>query len=177
MASEIWKPIPGWEGLYAASSRGRIRSLDRAKPEPARPGQRRIKGRILVAVKSPNGPYWKVSLTDGKRRTQQHVHVLVCSAFHGAKPLPHLEVRHLDDDKDHNAAKNLSWGTARENYDDSARNGRRRHKISRALSEDEVRMVRKALRTMNANQVARLLDVSHSVVRGIKTGTTYQWVV
>lgn len=26
---EIWKPVPGWEGLYDASSEGRVRSLDK----------------------------------------------------------------------------------------------------------------------------------------------------
>ncbi|MDI3304632.1 MAG: NUMOD4 motif-containing HNH endonuclease [Burkholderia multivorans] len=176
MTAEIWLPIPGWEGLYEASSLGRIRSLDRPKANPTGYG-RGSKGRILAPVKSPNSPYWKVSLTDRSRRVQRFVHELVCCAFYGPKPMPHLEVRHLDDNKDNNASSNLCWGTCRENYDDSLRNGTRvRRKVSRALSSDEVRMIRKALRTLRPYAVAKMFDVSHSVVQGIATGATYRWV-
>lgn len=43
---EIWKDIPGFEGSFQASNKGRIRSLDRTVPH-ARCGTQFVKGRIL----------------------------------------------------------------------------------------------------------------------------------
>lgn len=44
--NEAWKDIPGFEGIYQASSYGRIRSLDRTI-QHARLGQQFVGGRIL----------------------------------------------------------------------------------------------------------------------------------
>ena len=38
---EVWRDIPGWEGIYQASSLGNIRALDREWPM----GPRTPKGR------------------------------------------------------------------------------------------------------------------------------------
>ena len=48
--TEIWKPIPAFEGLYEASSSGRIRSLDRITAH----GTTR-KGRVLKGHRHPDG--------------------------------------------------------------------------------------------------------------------------
>lgn len=48
--SEVWKVIPGYEGLYQASNLGRIRSKDRTIAQVSRYGtpiERKLKGRIL----------------------------------------------------------------------------------------------------------------------------------
>lgn len=51
------------------------------------------------------------------RGNTRYVHDLVATAFHGL-PKPGQEVRHLDDDRDHNAEENLKWGTRGENIQD-----------------------------------------------------------
>lgn len=51
------------------------------------------------------------------------VHVLVCEEFHGPKPFPGAQVRHLDGNSRNNTAKNLCWGTKAENEADKTRHG------------------------------------------------------
>ena len=46
MKGEIWKDIPDFEGIYQASSLGRVKSLDREIPHP-RLKKQFVKGRIL----------------------------------------------------------------------------------------------------------------------------------
>lgn len=46
LPGEKWKDIPGFEGYYQASTKGRIRSLDRVIPHPRLYSQT-VKGRIL----------------------------------------------------------------------------------------------------------------------------------
>jgi 5-methylthioribose kinase len=46
MLDEVWKDIPGFEGIYQASNLGRVKSLDREIPHP-RLHKQFVKGRIL----------------------------------------------------------------------------------------------------------------------------------
>lgn len=51
---EVWKDIPGYEGLYQASNQGKIRSLDISITEKG--GKERIhKGKLLKRIKSITG--------------------------------------------------------------------------------------------------------------------------
>ena len=128
---EIWKPVPGWEGFYEASSLGRARSLPRVyvQPKGKRGGGTRG-GRILKPHKNPHGGYLYVNFTrPGFRQTFQ-VHVLVMLTFAG--PCPEgQQVRHLDGDPGNNrwapgdneeqiraAGGNLIYGTPKENAED-----------------------------------------------------------
>lgn len=51
---------------------------------------------------------------EGKRRTA-NVHTMVALAFVGPKPFEGAEVCHKDDQKMHNHADNLEWGTGKSN--------------------------------------------------------------
>ena len=62
--TEIWKPIPAFEGLYEASSSGRIRSLDRITAH----GTTR-KGRVLKGHRHPDGHLTLSLWRDGNRRS------------------------------------------------------------------------------------------------------------
>ncbi len=53
-AKEIWKPIPGYEGLYDASSLGRIRSSPGKITSSARFDKRIWKTRIMKFKCAPN---------------------------------------------------------------------------------------------------------------------------
>jgi hypothetical protein len=62
--------------------------------------------------------YLRVRLTvDGSRRGFG-VHRLACTTFHGPKPTPAHQVRHLNGDKTDNRSDNLAWGTAKDNAAD-----------------------------------------------------------
>lgn len=104
MESEVWKPIPEYEGLYEASSLGSIRSLGNGK---------NIRGRILVQVFGNSG-YLRVCLYKNKTKRMKSVHRLVYSAFYGPIP-PGMEVNHINEDKTDNRIENLNLMTRTEN--------------------------------------------------------------
>lgn len=60
---------------------------------------------------------------DGKK-VNRPAHVLVCTAFHGAKSDASMVCAHRDGDKLNNAPDNLYWATPKENADDRERHGR-----------------------------------------------------
>ena len=72
---EIWRDIPGWEGLYQASNFGRIRSVDRYD----RLG-RFHKGVIRQPGDNGKG-YLVLPLKKDGRQTMTSIHRLVASTF------------------------------------------------------------------------------------------------
>ncbi|MGN7959173.1 NUMOD4 motif-containing HNH endonuclease [Agrobacterium radiobacter] len=123
--SEIWKTIPGYEGLYEASNLGRIRSVDRVVTTySARAGKRvplSRKGKVLQQDVGPHG-YNLLTLSKNGNRKTKRVNRLVCAAFNGEQPSNVLAC-HNDGDKRNNAADNLRWGTPAENQSDRVIHG------------------------------------------------------
>lgn len=116
MPDETWRPIPGYEGAYEVSDRGRVRSLDRITDRG-----RRWKGRLMTPCALQNG-YLIVTLwREGKQRSPL-VHRLVLTAFVG-QPTEGTEGRHLDGNRCNNVLSNLSWGTHSENQYDQILHG------------------------------------------------------
>jgi hypothetical protein len=69
------------------------------------------------------GGYLAVRLVVNGVRKKFLVHRLICTAFHGPKPTPLHEVRHLDGSRTNNSAANLAWGTRSENAMDRKDHG------------------------------------------------------
>lgn len=105
---EVWKPIPGWEGYYQASSFGRIRSIDRVVWSKAK-YLVNYKGRILSPKISSDG-YAQVLLSRDCKCSTHSVHRLVAMTF-----LPNPDgketVNHIDGHKLNNNFGNLEWAT------------------------------------------------------------------
>lgn len=98
LADEKWRPVVGFEGKYAVSDRGRVRSLHT--------------GRLLVQ-RLWNSGYPSVQLWAGNKAHSRSVHRLMGEAFLG---LVHgLQVNHIDGDKENNRLENLEIVTASEN--------------------------------------------------------------
>lgn len=118
---EEWLAVPGFEGLYEASTLGRVRSLDRLDT-----AGRRIKGRVLKpGVLRDSGRLQVVLCKDGVKH-QLKVHQVVALTYHGACPEGE-EVRHWPDrDVTNNRPENLRYGTGRENFLDSVAHGTHR---------------------------------------------------
>lgn len=111
-AEEIWLPIPGYAGLYDASSFGRVRSL-------SRPGS---KGQILARYTPDGEKHPRVTLSKGGKQRPVKVHQLIALTFIGERP-PGLMARHLDGNAQNNYASNLAYGTRSENTFDIVRHG------------------------------------------------------
>lgn len=117
---EIWRDIPGWEGLYQASSLGGIRSLDRTIAAVSRWGTPQIYsrgGKILKPKRDKDG-YLGCRLVNGARNKHYKVHQLVCMAFYGPCPTPAHIVAHGDGVRDNCREDNLRWATQKENHAD-----------------------------------------------------------
>lgn len=121
MEEEIWKDIPGYEGLYQASSSGRIRVLDRTVWRGPL-GYCVKKGHLLTQCKiTPRGTsYYYVHLYKSGKRRGVSVAVLVCATFNGPKPKSingstRVDCMHLNGDSFDNRPENLAWGTHLDN--------------------------------------------------------------
>ena len=114
---ERWNVIHGWEGMYEASTEGRIRSIDRLDSRG-----RRARGRILQQGTVGRGYKTVVLCRNGKTR-HFRVSRLVLTAFCGLPTKGHV-ARHKNDVPDDNRLVNLQWGTASENMRDQVQNGR-----------------------------------------------------
>lgn len=121
--SEQWRPVPGYEGFYEASDRGRVRSLDRiqAFTYKRRTLDRLVAGRVLKTSPSTGG-YRQVTLSRERHKRQFLVHRLVLNTFVG--PLPDgMCTRHLNGDPADNRLVNLAYGTQSENMKDKVAHG------------------------------------------------------
>ena len=105
---ERWKPIPGTDGMFEVSDKGRVRSNLRD-------------GRILKPGKTRKG-YHKIHATLNRKRIIITVHREVAKAFVD-NPNGFPQVNHIDGNKDNNAASNLEWCTNLENSRHAIENG------------------------------------------------------
>lgn len=103
--TEEWRPVLGFEGVYSASSEGRIRrDLTRTSAKA---------GKIMAQRKAKDG-YWMTALSRNGRSRCKFVHRVVYEAFHG-KLGPGLVVNHKDGDKSNARLDNLEAMTHKQN--------------------------------------------------------------
>lgn len=171
---EIWKQIVGYEGQYEVSDLGNVRSVDRIDSH----GVPRRAQQIKASVNCRSG-YLDVGLSrDGKKRRFK-IHVLVATAFRGAKPSAQHQVRHLDGDKTNNAALNLEWGTLRENADDKVSHGSARgeRNSQSLLSAEKVHLIRlQTAAGKSGAAIARDFGVNRATVYDVQKGRSWNHV-
>lgn len=114
--SEIWKPVPGFEGIYEVSNMGQLRSLDRVLSSG-----RRWKGRILKQSLTWNG-YFYLNLSKDGIYYRRYLHRLVLEAFVGPSP-EGMEACHENGVRGDNRPENLRWDTRTENVKDAIKHG------------------------------------------------------
>lgn len=116
MSEEIWKDIPDYEGLYEASSHGRVRSKEGKVTYSEYHGERVWKSRILKE-KNPSKKgrrdkrvdLWK----DGKPKTLLVSRIIATTFIHNTENKKF--VNHIDGDHRNNHIENLEWSTYTEN--------------------------------------------------------------
>ncbi len=105
---EIWKDIPGYEGIYQASSLGRIRSVEGKKTHSARCGERCWKSRILKGRGDNPTTGKRVSLYKDKKQKDFLVARIIATTFLGF-PSEGMTVNHKDGNRMNNHIDNLEW--------------------------------------------------------------------
>jgi len=179
-ASEEWKDVVGYEGIYQVSTHGNVRSLDRVSNRG-----RRLKGKNMkLCFVKDRYVFCNLCDANGKDKTLP-VHRVVAAAFH-PNPLNKKTVNHIDGNKHNNAVSNLEWATFNENmqhaYDtgllDNCRplKGRKceLHLNCKLLPLD-IEMI-KCLRKggFNYDQIARRFNIHYTQVSLICRGKSWQ---
>lgn len=113
---EIWKDIPGYEGLYQASNLGKIKSMPRK-------GTHSQEEYILKEKKRRKG-YHEIALTKECKTKHYFVHRLIAMTFI-PNPLNLPQIDHIDDNKSNNCVNNLQWITNADNMAKAWRTGAR----------------------------------------------------
>lgn len=109
---EIFREIEGFEGLYAVSNFGRIKSLRK---------------NIYLRYAANNAGYAIVILSKGGNQYKFYVHRLVAKAF-VPNEKGYNEINHIDEVKTNNVSENLEWV----NHSQNMRHGTIRSRISKA---------------------------------------------
>lgn len=163
MSKEMWRDVPGYEGLYQVSNTGAVKSLAR-EVKSSGDSYRFTDDRILKPARRSVGGYMEVALTkDGKMRTHR-IHKLVMAAFVGDCPAGQ-EVRHLNCDPGDNRLENLAYGTRSDNMLDSGRMFRlSRQKLTRQDAENIRAKIRAGARQVD---LAKEYGVSLCTVNAI----------
>lgn len=175
---EIWRPIPGYEGMYEASNLGNIRNVPRVIIDK-RGHRHPVKACVRTFHKTPTCQYYVIVLSSGDRQFHNHlVHRLIASAFledYSDK----LEINHKDGNKLNNAVDNLEMVTRLENI---------RHSIDMGLKNDSgvnnsrsvlsEAIVKKAriykIWGLNINELARKHGVVPGTLQLAAIGRTYK---
>lgn len=115
--NEIWKDIPGYEGIYEASSLGRIRSKDGKTTHSDKHGVRKWKSKIIKPKACPDQSLigYRVTLWKDKRPHDYLVARLVCATFIENLLDTKMTVNHKDGDRLNNRVENLEWLTRADN--------------------------------------------------------------
>lgn len=120
--AEEWRPIPGFEGLYEASSSGTIRNIAR--------GMGRTPGRVLKSTPTGRYGHRTVALRKEGKTHSWFLHRVIALTFKGSPPAEKPFALHKDGNVDNNCPENLYWGTKKDNALDSVRHGTRRNQHS-----------------------------------------------
>lgn len=172
--TEIWKPVPGWEGFYSASSFGRIKR-DAGSP-------RCRTDRVLKPMLNARGYFTVALVRTGTAQRPMMVHRLVLAAFIGPPPSPTHEGNHINGDKTDNRIDNLEWATRAENIQhayDTGLHGRyvgSKASAARLSENDVVRILAMVANRCYRRDIANKFCVSIKTIDEIVAGNNWRHV-
>ena len=109
--NEIWKDIPGYEGLYQVSSLGRIKNVRKTLRDH----------KLLIPKVNAYGYYYTNLSKEGILKTIR-IHRVVAECF--VENINNKKtVNHIDGNKLNNDSSNLEWLTSQENTQHALENG------------------------------------------------------
>lgn len=165
MEIEIWKDIPNYEGIYQASTLGRIKSINSSF---------RCTDVIMSDNSISKSGYKVVNLKRGKKPKTFLVHRLIAMTF---LPNPHSYpiVNHKNENKLDNRVDNLEWCS--QSYNCSY--GSRQHSQSKKLGK-KVLCVELNQEFLSFGEAGRTLNIPYQNIskcckNKIKTAGGYHW--
>ncbi len=170
---EIWKPIPGYDGRYEASTFGRIR---RVKDKMHRKAAWRDE--IMKPLAPDKHGYVRIGLMRGRAVIRTGVHQLIALTFLGACP-EGCEINHINLDKSNNRLDNLEYITHAANME-HARHFGVWHTLdgernpSSKLTADEVRAIRAS--SLPQRELAAQYGVTQVAIHYVVTRQSYREV-
>lgn len=180
--SEVWKPVPGYEGVYEISSAGRVRRLAKEITYVNRWGSETTYTKSALEIKpwAQRSGHLNIDLYRGDGSHERfRLHRMVLSTFVG--PCPEGMVAcHEDGDPTNNALSNLRWDTPGNNFQDSVRHGtaymgERQHMAK--LREVDIPLIRNAYENgTSQSKIATEFGVCQRTISMIVTGRTWKAV-
>ena len=172
---EVWKDIPGYEGLYQVSNLGRVKSL------PHWIQRRNVLtggvSKVLTPEKILKPQPQKSGHLDVKLGTHpakhHRIHRLVMLAFCGPCP-PGMEVCHNDSNPANNRLDNHRYDTHLNNQIDMAYVGNRSRQIIKVPQVYEIRA--RLARGDTCKDIAKDYGVDKSTISKIKGGRNFAWL-
>ncbi len=139
--TEVWRDVPGYQGLYEASSLGNIRSnYCRTK-----------NGKIILSNKINRKGYVTICLYKNKKRFSTEAHRIVANTFMPSSDNK-LQINHINEIKNDNRICNLEWCTPKENLNHGSRNKRSAETLSKSI--DQLSMSGELIKTWTSMQEA-----------------------
>ena len=188
MKEEIWKPIKGYEEVYAVSNEGNVKSLEREVIDSLGRTQKVqetiIKQDIKYGPKRKEGIGYRIaSLSDHGKLKHFQVHRLVAEAFI-PNPNNYPQVNHIDGNKANNNASNLEWVSDQMNKQHAKDNGLLRagshiswESPNAKLTKDDVLRIRELYKSgMQVSDIAPMFGIAEVTARSAALGHSYKEV-
>lgn len=157
---EVWKDVPGCEGLYQASTLGRVQSQARGPSRVLKPCLKGVPGHKRLSV----------SLYVDGVRTNRLVHQLVLETFVGPRP-EGMQGCHNDGNPLNNGVSNLRWDTQKGNFADKKLHGTERYGSTHGqakLADSDVLEIRRRLAVGESQRsVAKDFKITQAMVSSI----------
>jgi len=169
---EIWKDIPGYEGLYQASDFGNIKSLSR-KIKCKNGKLVLFHGKNITPYINNTG-YYKVRLHKKNISKTDYVHRIIMKTF---KENKNFHVNHMDNNPLNNNINNLEWCTQKENvnhamklnlFPKAEKNGMAK------LTNEDVIIIKKLKGKLKQTTIALLYGVDKTCINQIMKGKTWK---
>ncbi len=159
--TRTWNPIIEYPGYYV-STEGMVFSSKRGSLQSLKP------------IMNKCGHLYVFLYRDGLM-SKEWVHRLVLRAF-TRDPFPNEECRHLNGNPADNRLENLTWGTRKENANDTILHGRSpvgERSGTHKLTERDVLEIRKKCGSKTLRRLGFEYEVSHTCIRRAMHGITW----